>query len=195
MASVITWLACRKKIANTFLLFCPNTIVRDRLKRDFESLDVFSEFNLFPGKYLNHYKKLSCSVVEGFKNCTNLLGKNIIVANRHQFQRGYSGGNDHLAFLQREGGNIAVFNDEAHNTRGREYSRTLSILKPQTQFRLDVTATPDRADNLRPQSHEIYNLSVVEAITGSYRTNPFIDSNFTEYPPLIKDVVVQRTVN
>ena len=136
MASVIAWLACRKKIANTFLLFCPNTIVRDRLKRDFESLDVFNEFNLFPRKYLSHLKILSCSVIEGFQNCTNLLGKNVIVANRHQFQRGYSGGNDHLAFLQREGGHIAVFNDEAHNTRGREYSRTLSILKPKLNFAL-----------------------------------------------------------
>ena len=35
-------------------------------------------------------------------------------------------------------------------------------------------------------------MSVVEAITGSYKTNPYIDSNFIEYPPLIKDVVVQR---
>ena len=192
MASVIAWLACRGKIVNTFLLFCPNTIVRDRLRRDFESLGVFKEFNLFPRKYVSRLNNLSCSVVEGFQNFSNLLGKNVIVANRHQFQRGYSGGNDHLAFLQREGGHIAVFNDEAHNTRGREYSRTLSILRPQTQFRLDVTATPDRADNLRPQGHEIYNLSVVEAITGSYRSNRFIDPSFNSYPPLVKDVVVQR---
>lgn len=192
MASVIAWIACKEELANTFVLFCPNTIVRDRLKKDFESLSVFEEFNLFPVGYQKKFENLSCSVVEKFENFSNLLGKNVIVANRHQFQQGYSGGNDHLAFLQKEGGKIAVFNDEAHNTRGREYNRTLKILAPQTTFRLDVTATPDRADNLRPQCHEIYNLSVVEAITGSYRSNSYIDSSFKEYPPLVKDVVVQR---
>ena len=192
MASVMAWLACLEKIANTFILFCPNTIVRDRLRRDFESLNVFEEFNLFPLEYQNKLESLSCSIVEGFENFSNLMGKDIIVANRHQFQKGYSGGNDHLAFLQRESGNLAIFNDEAHNTRGKEYSNTLRILKPKTQFRLDVTATPDRADNLRPQSHEVYSLSVVEAITGSYRVNRFIDPNFKSYPSLVKDVVVQR---
>jgi superfamily II DNA or RNA helicase len=192
MASVIAWLACRGDVVNTFLLFCPNTIVRDRLRRDFESLEVFKEFNLFPLAFQDKLRGLSCSVIEGFQNFTNLRGKNIVVANRHQFQKGYTGGNDHLAFLQREGGQIAVFNDEAHNTRGKEYTRTLAILKPQTTFRLDVTATPDRADNLRPQSHEVYNLSVVEAITGSYKNNRFIDPSFRDYPALIKDVVVQR---
>ena len=187
MAGVMSWLACRGEIANTFILFCPNTIVRDRLKRDFESLSVFKEFNLFPREYQDKLENLSCSVIEKFENFSNLLGKNLIVSNRHQFQKGYKGGNDHLAFLQKEGGNIAVFNDEAHNTRGREYTRTLKILGPQTKFRLDVTATPDRADNLRPQCHEIYHLSVLEAITGSYRANSFVDN-----PPLVKDVVVQR---
>ena len=192
MASVIAWLACRGDVASTFLIFCPNTIVRDRLRRDFESLEVFREFNLFPRIYSDKLRHLSCSVVEKFQNFSNLLGKNLIVANRHQFQKGYTGGNDHLAFLQREGGQIAIFNDEAHNTRGREYSRTLSILKPQTQFRLDVTATPDRADSLRPLSHEVYSLSVVDAITGNYKNNRFIDRSYEEYPRLIKDVVVQR---
>ena len=192
MASVMAWLACLEKIANTFILFCPNTIVRDRLRRDFESLNVFEEFSLFPLEHQDKLRNLSCSVVEGFENFSNLMGKDIIVANRHQFQKGYSGGNDHLAFLQRESGNLAIFNDEAHNTRGIEYSNTLRILKPKTQFRLDVTATPDRADNLRPQSHEVYSLSVVEAITGSYKINRFIDSSFKKYPPLVKDVVVQR---
>lgn len=192
IASVIAWLACRENIVSTFLLLCPNTIVRDRLRRDFSSLQIFTEFKLFPPQYRQKLDSLSCTIVEGFQNCTNLLGKDIVVANRHQFQRGYSGGNDHLNFLQNEGGDLAVFNDEAHNTRGREYARSLSLLKAQTKFRLDVTATPDRADNLRPQSHEIYKLSVVEAITGSYRTNSYIDSSYSSYPRLIKDVVVQR---
>jgi len=192
MASVIAWLSCKGDLVNTFLLFCPNTIVRDRLRRDFESLQVFKEFNFFPNQFKEKLNSLQCSVVDSFQNCTNLLGKNLIVANRHQFQKGYSGGNDHIAFMQREGGNLAVFNDEAHNTRGREYTRTLNILQKQTPFRLDVTATPDRADNLRPESHEIYNLSVVEAITGSYKNNQYIDRRFEVYPQLIKDVVVQR---
>lgn len=192
MASVIAWLVCRKDAPNTFILFCPNTIVRDRLKRDFENLAVFKEFDFFPPQFQERLNTLSCSIVDGFRDWTNLRGYNLIVANRHQFQIGYSRGNDHLVYMQREGGRIAVFNDEAHNTRGMEYSRTLSLLKKQTSFRLDVTATPDRADNLRPQSDEIYSLSVVEAITGSYRHNQYMDTGFSTYPRLIKDVVVQR---
>ena len=190
IASVMAWLACREEIAKTFLLLCPNTIVRDRLKRDFADLEVFREFKLFPPEHEDKLHYISCTIVEDFQNCTNLLGKKIIVANRHQFQRGYSGGNDHLMFLQNEGGDLAVFNDEAHNTRGTEYARSLSILKQQTQFRLDVTATPDRADNLRPQSHEIYSLSVAQAITGRYKTSSV--TSMTTQPRLVKDVVVQR---
>lgn len=192
MAAVMAYLACQGDIANTFLLLCPNTIVRDRLRRDFESLAVFAEFDFFPPGFQSQKANLRCSVVEGFASLSNIRGFNVLVANRHQFQRGYAGGNDHLTFIHQEGGKVAVFNDEAHNTRGTEYTRTLKTLADQTSFRLDVTATPDRADNLRPQSHEIYSLSVVEAITGLYGQNPYIDPTFSNYPPLIKDVVVNR---
>lgn len=190
IASVMAWLACREEVAKTFLLLCPNTIVRDRLKRDFAGLDVFREFKLFPPEHVDKLHHISCTVVEDFQNCANLLGKKIIVANRHQFQKGYNGGNDHLMFLKNEADDLAVFNDEAHNTRSREYARSLSILKQQTQFRLDVTATPDRADNLRPQSHEIYSLSVAQAITGRYKTSSVASA--TAQPRLVKDVVVQQ---
>ena len=192
MAAVMAYLACQGDLVNTFLLLCPNTIVRDRLRRDFEGSAVFSEFDFFPPGFHGQKANLRCSVVEGFSNLSNVRGFNVLVANRHQFQRGYSGGNDHLTFIHEEGGRVAVFNDEAHNTRGTEYTRTLRTLAEQTTFRLDVTATPDRADNLRPQSHEIYSLSVVEAITGLYRQNPYMDPTFSSYPPLIKDVVVNR---
>lgn len=191
MASVIAWLACLKK-TQTFMVFCPNTIVRDRLKRDFEKGSVFDEFNLIPPEFAAVKKSIRPSIVDGFQNLTNLRGYNLVVANRHQFQQGYSGGQDHLKFILDEGGTLAVFNDEAHNTRGPEYKRTLDLLKSKTPFRFDVTATPDRADNLRPESHEIYNLSVVEAITGSYKNNLHIDKSYAKYPRLIKDVVVQR---
>lgn len=192
MAAVMAYLACQSDVVNTFLLLCPNTIVRDRLRRDFEGLAVFAEFDFFPHGFQAQKGNLRCSVVEGFANLSNIRGFNVLVANRHQFQRGHAGGNDHLTFIHKEGGKVAVFNDEAHNTRGTEYTRTLRTLVDQTSFRLDVTATPDRADNLRPQSHEIYSLSVVEAITGLYRQNPYIDPTFSDYPSLIKDVVVNR---
>ncbi|MBN8542363.1 MAG: DEAD/DEAH box helicase family protein [Deltaproteobacteria bacterium] len=191
MASVMAWLACIKKI-QTFIVFCPNTIVRDRLKRDFEAGSVFDEFNLFPPQFTELRKALRPSIVDGYKGLTNLLGFNLLVANRHQFQQGYSGGQDHLKFVLDEGGTLGIFNDEAHNTRGPEYKRTLDLLKSKSPFRFDVTATPDRADNLRPESHEIYSLSVVEAITGSYKNNRHIEKGYAKYPRLIKDVLVQR---
>jgi superfamily II DNA or RNA helicase len=191
MASVMSWLFCLKAI-NTFIVFCPNTIVRDRLKRDFDNGSVFDEFNLIPVEFSKIRKEIRPSVIDGFQSLSNIRGFNVLVANRHQFQQGYSGGQDHLTFVITEGGHLAIFNDEAHNTRGPEYKRTLDILKPKSLFRFDVTATPDRADNLRPESHEIYNLSVVEAITGSYKNNRHISKGYSHYPRLIKDVVVQR---
>ncbi len=191
MAAVMSWLFCLKKI-QTFIVFCPNTIVRDRLKRDFETGTVFDEFNLIPIEFSSVRKEIRPVIVDSFQNLTNLVGNNLIVANRHQFQQGYSGGQDHLKFVTDHGGCLAIFNDEAHNTRGPEYKRTLDILKAKTDFRFDVTATPDRADNLRPEAHEIYNLSVVEAITGSYKNSRFIDKTYASYPRLIKDVVVKR---
>lgn len=192
MASIITWLACKNEI-NTYIVFCPNTIVRDRLKKDFESLDVFKEFNLFPPEYHSRLNQLRCSVVEGRQtNFSNIFGFNLLVANRHQFQIGYDSGKDHLKFVEDNSGKLAIFNDEAHNTRGREYDRTLKLMSKKSLFRMDVTATPDRADDLRPKSHEIYNLSVVQAITGSYRFNQYIEKNYSNYPLLVKDVAVQR---
>lgn len=191
MATLISYLRCVGGV-DTFVLFCPNTIVRDRLKRDFEGNAVFKEFNLFPSSEKEKLQTLKCSVVEKFENFSNLKGFNVLVANRHQFQKGYNGGNDHLTFLFKEGGDLALFNDEAHNTRGTEYTRMLKQLEGKTKFRLDLTATPDRADEKRPESHEIYELSVVEAITGNYKHNSFINKEYTNYPKLIKDILVQR---
>ena len=73
---------------------------------------------------------------------------------------------------------IAVFNDEAHNTPAAEYDNTLFALKQIARFRLDTTATPDRADGKAPDSKMILEYGIADAQA--------------EVPPIIKSVVVYQ---
>jgi superfamily II DNA or RNA helicase len=73
---------------------------------------------------------------------------------------------------------IAVFNDEAHNTPAAEYDNTLFTLKPISKFRLDTTATPDRADGKSPDTRMIFEYGIADAQA--------------EVPPIIKSVVVYQ---
>ena len=61
-------------------------------------------------------------------------------------------------------GNIAVFNDEAHNTPALEYSTILNALSTKSKFRLDTTATPNRADGQEPDSEMIQYYDVSKAL-------------------------------
>src|SRR5205814_9796161 len=59
-----------------------------------------------------------------------------------------------------------------------EYDNTLFTLKQISRFRLDMTATPDRADGKSPDSKMIFEYSITDAQA--------------EVPPLIKSVVVYQ---
>ena len=61
-------------------------------------------------------------------------------------------------------GDIVIFNDEAHNTIAPEYTATLATLSSKCLFRLDTTATPDRADGQVPDSEMIYHYDLPTAL-------------------------------
>ena len=204
IASTIAWLICRYENSDeefdAFLLLCPNTIVRDRLKADFKDKSVFKLFKLFPKGYENLMGNIKPMVVSPTSNSAEITTHNLFVANKHQFENTGGKSQDQLLKLKDYKKRIAIFNDEAHNTRAYEYSKTLTFLKRQQSdgvgyapFRFDLTATPKRADGLRPESHEFYELSVLEAITGSYQKNPYINKDYEEYDQLVKQVKVIQT--
>jgi len=69
----------------------------------------------------------------------------IILGNIQQLYQSNISGQRNLAVLMNADEKIAVFNDEAHNTPAAEYDNTLFALRSISRFRLDTTATPDRA--------------------------------------------------
>jgi type III restriction enzyme len=57
-----------------------------------------------------------------------------------------------------------LFNDEAHNSPAPEWDATLQRLAPKTLLRIDLTATPERADGQTPDSDLIYGYSIQDAL-------------------------------
>ena len=204
IASVVAWLKCRyfntNKNFDSFLILCPNTIVRDRLKTDFEDKSVFNDFKMFPKGYEDILEEIKPLTVNPDTNVSDIVSHNLFVANKHQFENSGGKSQNQLLKLKESKRRIAIINDEAHNTRADQFTRTLSFLKIQqdksighSPFRFDLTATPKRADGLRPESHENYELTVLEAINGSYKNNPYINKDFSEYSKLVKQVEVIQT--
>ena len=102
----------------------------------------------------------------------------MVLGNIQQLYQSNSSGERNLAVLMNTEQRIAVFNDEAHNTPAAEYDNTLFTLKQISKFRLDTTATPDRADGKAPDSKMIFEYGITDAQS--------------EVPPIIKSVVVYQ---
>src|SRR6266498_1156285 len=177
IGAVIAWLKSCHDV-HKFLLLCPNTIVRDRLEDDFKDAKVFRDFGFFPPGTEHYTNELALHVMEpgaapqGIRDCGVVLG------NIQQLYQTNVNGQRNLAVLMNNEDRIAVFNDEAHNTPAAEYDNTLFTLQQISQFRLDTTATPDRADGKTPDSKMIFEYSIADAQS--------------EVPPLIKSVVVYQ---
>ena len=165
MSSIIAYLQIRQQV-DKFLLICPNTIVRDRLKKDFEGNHVFKEFQLFPSSKSDELNRLQCIVMDGDSlkaNNSPLHVSNFIVSNIHQLYTSHASGNNRVKFILDNSSNLCILNDEAHNTKPAEYEKVLNILGQVTHTRIDLTATPDRADGKRPNSHEVMVYDVIDA--------------------------------
>lgn len=160
----IAWLKMSHNI-NKFLILVPNIIVKDRLERDFlpriNEKSVFEKFDYFPQEYKYLEQELSAHILESNQSPQGILDSGIVIGNIQQLYESNASGKRNLDWFINKTGNFAIFNDEAHNTPAQEYTRVLKILHPKIEFRLDTTATPDRADGRTPDSEMIeeYNIS------------------------------------
>ncbi len=177
IGSVTAWLKVCHGI-NKFVLLCPNTIVRDRLEDDFKEAKVFRDFGFFPHGTEHFTNELGVHVMQPGSSPQGIRDNGVILGNIHQLYESNTNGKRNLAVLMNSDEKIAVFNDEAHNTPAAEYDNTLFTLKQISKFRLDTTATPDRADGQSPDTKMIFEYGIHDAQA--------------EVPPIIKNIVVYQ---
>lgn len=177
MGATIAWLKVCHNV-HKFVLLCPNTIVRDRLEDDFRDAKVFRDFGFLPSGTEHYANQLGLHVMQPSEGPQGIRDNGVILGNIQQLYQSNISGRRNLAVLMQSTDRIAVFNDEAHNTPAAEYDNTLFTLKPISRFRLDTTATPDRADGQSPDSKMIFEYSITDAQA--------------EAPPIIKSVVVYQ---
>jgi len=177
IGSVIAWLKVCHGV-NKFVLLCPNTIVRDRLEDDFKEAKVFRDFSFFPAGTEHFTNDLGLHVMQPGSSPQGIRDNGVILGNIHQMYESNTNGKRNLAVLMNSDEKIAVFNDEAHNTPAAEYDNTLFTLKQISKFRLDTTATPDRADGQSPDTKMILEYGIHDAQA--------------EVPPIIKNIVVYQ---
>lgn len=163
IAAVIFWLKSAHGI-NKFIILTPNTIVRGRLKRDFVDAKVFKDFQFATQQNEHLINELGLHIMESGKQPQGMLESGIILANIQQIYQSNINGQRNLAYIFNHVGEIAIFNDEAHNTPAVEYTNILKELSKKSQLRLDTTATPDRADGQQPDSEMIQYYDVTKAL-------------------------------
>ncbi len=181
IASIIAWVRYSfPDAAQKFLIICPNLIVRDRLLFDFvrvkgnEHKTVFEKWSLFPDDSLN--QRMTGTILESGGSPQDMLTSDVIISNIQQLYTSGTNTVRNLDFLNTKVGDIAIFNDEAHNSVADEFTRVLRILRNKTALRLDTTATPERADGTYPDSKMIFSFNITEAMNSS--------------PPIIKNIIV-----
>ncbi len=177
IGAVVAWLKCCHDL-NKFLILCPNTIVRDRLEDDFKDAKVFRDFGFLPPGMEHFANELGLHVMEPGAGPQGIRDSGIVLGNIQQLYQSNISGQRNLAVMMNNEHRIAVFNDEAHNTPAAEYDNTLFTLKQIAKFRLDTTATPDRADGKALDSKMIFEYGITDAQA--------------EVPPIIKSVVVYQ---
>ncbi len=163
IAAIIAWLRMAHGI-NKFLIIVPNLIVRDRLEDDFKDKKVFKNFQLFPPIREDYLNELDLHTLESGSGPHGMTTAGIVLGNIQQFYSSNISGQRNVAWIMNFMGEISIFNDEAHNTPAPEYTNVLSQLSKKCLFRLDTTATPDRADGQTPDSDMIYHYDISQAL-------------------------------
>jgi superfamily II DNA or RNA helicase len=171
-----------------FVILCPNLIVRDRLESDFKNGKVFKDRDLLPVWSAARPQDFHLQVLGGGQSVgmAGMLGASIILSNIHQFYTGTQGGQARFAAIM-NGPDFVVFNDEAHNTPAEQYTATLKSFSPRQTFRVDTTATPDRADNAPIDTDMIVEYSVRDALVDRVIKTPVV------YRPNISTVELTYT--
>jgi superfamily II DNA or RNA helicase len=177
IGTAIAWLKLCHGL-HKFILLCPNTIVRDRLEDDFKGEKIFRDFGFFPENSEHYLKELTLHVMQPEAGPQGIRDHGIVLGNIQQLYQFNISGQRNLAVLMNDNEKVAIFNDEAHNTPAAEFENTLFALKCISKFRLDTTATPDRADGRTPDSKMIFEYGIADAQA--------------ETPPIIKNIVVYQ---
>ena len=187
MAAVMAWLRYAYDLKK-FVILCPNLIVRDRLTGDFEKGKIFKDRGLLPpgSTFKPEDFHLTTLGGKGGGGYMNLLSASVVIGNIHQFYGSNRSGQSHLAGLE-EGEDFAVFNDEAHNSAADEYEATLRRMAPKTRLRIDLTATPDRADNQTPTTRMIAEYGIGDALADGVIKTPVV------YQPSITQIELTYT--
>lgn len=186
IGGVIAWLRMAYQIRN-FIIITPNIIVRDRLQQDFEKGKIFRDFKFFPAIYSNLIDDLELHILGQGRAPQGLLEAGTILGNIQQLYSRGGQASRNLAYIMHFLGDLVVFNDEAHNTPAPEYTNILMQLAKKSLFRLDTTATPDRADNQSPDSEMIYEYGIQDALEDD------IIKSVVVYQPDIKRVELTYT--
>ena len=167
IGACIAWLKLSQK-TDKFLILVPNLIVRDRLEKDFlvynNEKSVFQKFDLLPKEFKYLESELNAHIMEGGASPQGILESGIILGNIQQLYESNISGQRNLDWFLNKIGDFANFNDEAHNTPAAEYTKILRLLTPKTIFRLDTTATPERADGKPLDSEMIMEYGIAEAL-------------------------------
>lgn len=187
IAAVVAWLRIAHNVQK-FVMICPNLIVRDRLKDDFDGGRVFVDRDLLPEWAHFSAKDFSLTTLgsDGEGGWANIFGSSIVLGNIHQFYQSNKSGQSNLSGLM-NGPDFALFNDEAHNSPAQEYDATIKRMREKVVLRMDTTATPDRADGQTPDSDMIYEYSVTDALADGIIKTPVV------YQPDIKTVQLTYT--
>ena len=191
IAATMVWLRLAYDVQR-FLILCPNLIVRDRLESDFLNGKVFDDRGLIPLDAPFKADAFALTTLGGSSSAAkqDLFGAKVVLSNIHQFYRGSKTGQDNLwALFGAQQTPFGIFNDEAHNTPADEYERTLTDLQSQEgfAFRLDTTATPDRADGKPVDSRMVYEYDIPEALHDDIIAKPVV------YQPNIETVELTYT--
>src|SRR3989344_2973805 len=167
IGACVAWLKMCQKL-DKFLILVPNLIVRDRLQRDFLVVNgkksVFQKFDFFPPEFKHLENELNAHIMEEGASPQGIIESGIILGNIHQLYEANTSGKRNLDWFLNKVGNFAIFNDEAHNTPAEEYTKVLRMLTHKTIFRLDTTATPERADAKPLDSEMIMEYGIAQAL-------------------------------
>jgi len=187
IAAIIAWLKIAHGVQR-FVLLCPNLIVRDRLEDDFEGGKVFGDRGLLTGWSNLKPQDFSLTTLGSGKSggWASMFSADVVLGNIHQFYQSNMSGQSNLSALM-NGPDFALFNDEAHNSPADEYYATLQRMRERICFRVDTTATPDRADGQMPDSDMIYEYGVSDALADVIIKTPVV------YQPDIKTVQLTYT--
>lgn len=132
-----------------FLILVPNTIVRERVKDDFEVRSPAYAYKEFPFFFNSHQRtpeRLVCKVLRESGDAAGIRDAHVIVSNIHQLYENRQSPSLEV-LLSNAVHDLVIFNDEAHNAAAEQYREVLKLLgRSKTAARVDLTATPFRLD-------------------------------------------------